>query len=217
MPTQNDSPTPASVTLRPITDPPADALEALRAYHQGAVVAVANVLRPRFESGELHGWREVDTNAMENPDTAETYVPAPWAVAQECGRLFLRTSVRRAFAILLCSPSEPESRGDWTDPRKYAAEAMAFDVIRYARRQGWTTMEEGEISPCAIPAGAPERFAGYSGPRRHAKTPEAAAATPPTVAEVLATLANETSAIRTAAGRAYEAATLAVHLYRKEA
>jgi hypothetical protein len=165
MATTKDSSTTGRSTL---SDPPAETLEALRAYYQGEVARVALELRPRFESGELHGWREEDTERMEAEGGSyrASYVPPPWRVEEECGRRFVRASVSRAYVVLLVSPSEPETAGvGWTDHRYHAANAMAWDVIRYARAQGWTTMTSDEFSPGADykprRGPRPEGFHGY--------------------------------------------------------
>jgi hypothetical protein len=129
-------------------NPPPDTVDAFRTYYQGEVARVALELRPRFESGELRGFRDEDSETMEAEGPDGSYVPPPWRVEEECGRRFVRASVARAYAVLLVSPSEPETSGaGWTDPRYHAAQAMSWDVIRYARAQGWTTMTPDEEAP----------------------------------------------------------------------
>jgi hypothetical protein len=136
-----------------VMEPPADALEALRAYYVAAVAAVAAELRPRFESGELHGWREEDSRGMD--DDRKGFAPSPWRVEGECGERFVRGSMQRAYLVLAVSPSEVETfDGACADPRYHAAQAMAWDVIRFARAQGWTALAQGEDAPGAIPGAA---------------------------------------------------------------
>jgi hypothetical protein len=123
----------------------------LRVYeivYPRAVEAVATALRPRFESGELRGWI----------DRLDTELPArrrdPQSkIVDECMRRFV-TSPVRALAILLYSRNVEESEaGQWqwdaqasVPLRAAGAEAMALDVLAYARAQGWATRRRGEVA-----------------------------------------------------------------------
>lgn len=137
--------------VKGIPERPGEAINAIRAWYEAAMAAVATELRPRFESGELHGWREGDADRTK---PGGTYVPPLWLVERTCGRIFIGESLERAYMVLLVSPSEPETfDAGTTDERYHAAEAMAHDVIRYARAQGWYSPTADEEHPAAEPAG----------------------------------------------------------------
>lgn len=163
-----------AATADPVRPIPAAALRELRAYYRTEVERVATELRPRFESGELRGWR---SNEMDRMDarmdalaagaTPDAYVPPLWRVEEEAGQRFVRSSMARAYVVLLVSPSEPETFDPSSmDPRYHAGTAMAHDVIRYAREQGWTTMAADESEPDAAPRPrGGDRFSGHLYPR----------------------------------------------------
>ncbi len=116
----------------------------LRRMYEGDVARLAHELRGGFVSGKFRGWREKDGKT-------------PWLVSplsrleREIGRRYIGTSLGTAYLILAISPSEPESWDEGTtDPRYHAAEAMAYDVLRYARAAGWVKGRDAE--PAAKPA-----------------------------------------------------------------
>jgi len=109
------------------------AQQSLLNLYRVRVETLAEQLRPRFESGELHGWRE-------DEDTPS------WA---EVEREFLRKEVpdvASAYLVLACSPSEAEDIDDGllSDARSFAAECLVIDVFREARKRGWWRPQAGE-------------------------------------------------------------------------
>ncbi len=115
-----------------------------------AVEAVATILRPRFESGELVEWSPNDDRWEDAPNLPRR----EWAsipnhqVEATCGRLFI-TSETAAFVVLTWASPAAKRAGEWFDvvgkncelPRcaldASAKDAMAVDVFAFARRKGW--------------------------------------------------------------------------------
>ena len=116
-----------------------------------AVEAVATLLRPRFESGELVPWAPSDSRwerasllngSMGYGDTPNGQVEA------ECRRLFI-TSETAAFVVLTWASPKAKRSAEWVDVMgndcfmpnapldAVAGGAMAHDVFALARRRGW--------------------------------------------------------------------------------
>ena len=120
-------------------------LERLRQDYARRVEALAERLRPRFESGELHGFREYDGDRMDRawcerrgePFDPE-YRPPAWRIEEEV-RAADVVDFPTAYLVLACSPSEELMDGGTalSDVEGVASMAMAYDVIRVARRRGW--------------------------------------------------------------------------------
>jgi len=118
-----------------------------RVYEED-VARLARELRTGFESGKYRGWRDGDSSEAKRK---AGIVPPPSRLEREIGRWFIGTSLLTAYLILAVSPSEPESFDEGcTDPRYHAAEAMAHDVLRYARASGW--VKGRDVEPAAKPA-----------------------------------------------------------------
>jgi hypothetical protein len=113
--------------------------EAAKIVYQGAVQRIATALRPRFESGELRGWIEGDERIARRGN------PPTWKIERECTRRFIR-SIREAGIVLLAAPDDTlaPAANDFDRPEHVATTAMAQDVLRYARAQGWTKPRPGE-------------------------------------------------------------------------
>lgn len=109
------------------------AQQSLKNLYRLRVETLAEKLRPRFESGELRGWLESDNTA-------------PWESVEQ---QFLEAEIpdiASAYLVLACSPSEAEDIDDGllSDARSFAAECLATDVFREARRRGWWKPAPGE-------------------------------------------------------------------------
>lgn len=111
-----------------------------------AVEAVATILRPRFESGELAPWARNDQRWAEI-DRGGDYRKIPnIQVENECSRLFITTSTA-AFIVLEWASDRAKTtteRFEWREPGLngcsvlYLAETwMSHDVIAFAKRRGW--------------------------------------------------------------------------------
>ncbi|MGA8889995.1 MAG: hypothetical protein WB493_00405 [Anaeromyxobacteraceae bacterium] len=122
--------------------------------HEGsysfAVEAVAAILKPRFQSGELVPWGEHDDRwETLGPLSATPEARSPNSrLADECRRLFI-TSETSAFVVLTWASRRAARSAEWHDVMGdacslpgaaldvVAGEAMAHDVAAYAKRQGW--------------------------------------------------------------------------------
>lgn len=117
-----------------------------------AVEAVATALRKRFEAGELRGWVDGDadryTGRRLDPQTK---------IENECARRWIKTPVR-ALGVLATSSNRQGTEADewvWNSTdlactlQGAACIAMALDVLQYARKQGWSRPQKGEITPKA--------------------------------------------------------------------
>lgn len=110
-----------------------------------AVEAVATVLRPRFESGELRGWVGSDGDRlMEEKAQGRKWAPPLWRVERACGQLFIRTPEAAIF-VLRCASRAAKAADPWNwrahgeaSLLDAAETAMSRDVLAYAKRQGWT-------------------------------------------------------------------------------
>lgn len=116
-------------------NPPAATLAALRDWYGTAVARMAAELRPRFESGELREWREGDHEAYYNKGRGE---PPFIRIENECRRRFVGELGQLAHLVLAVSPSTRKTYDSaQADPVFAADDAMALDVLEYARAQGW--------------------------------------------------------------------------------
>ncbi len=110
------------------------------AEYRRMIEKVAEHLRPRFESGELHGFRDED-------EGAET--TSIDKIEQVCRRLF--PNLESAHLALACSPSRDlGDYGDVTVGREeqalwHATWAAGLDVVRLARERDWYRPTEDEI------------------------------------------------------------------------
>jgi hypothetical protein len=106
-----------------------------------AVEAVATALRKRFESGELRGWIDADAELK-----GTTLAPL-WRLERECGRKYIKTPIR-ALGVLRFSPHADANRWRWDEFKgcllSAAEEAMARDVLHFARTRGWSKPQRGE-------------------------------------------------------------------------
>lgn len=120
----------------------AEGVEGFLAFYEAGVSLVAQLLRPRFESGELRGWQEGDEDKY---GTQSDRTPPPlWRVEAACQRLFIATPFH---ALVVLHHSSPKARRagifDWKDHaggdclQLAAKEVMAADVIAFAKRSGW--------------------------------------------------------------------------------
>lgn len=128
----------------------ATAVETLRRDYNRMIEEIAEALRPRFERGELHGWRESDNEMEEDEserwdgkgDRAELEHPL-FVLEQECRERLCGTAEYSdgddlsTFLVLALSPSLVECWDDSATPEGNAGEAAAYDVLRIARSRGW--------------------------------------------------------------------------------
>lgn len=121
--------------------------------YPAAVERVATALRPRFESGELRGSIDAD---FEKPNGEMRRGRDPLTkIADECARRYIKTPLR-ALAVLefsrYSSALDPGQGEEWHWNRAgagtcllgAAVDAMAKDVLRFARERGWSKPLRGE-------------------------------------------------------------------------
>lgn len=131
--------------------PLGDALEPFREKYRRRLERIAVELRPRFVSGELHGFNDADERA----DQADRgHQASILRLEQELEERHVQ-SCADAYLILACSASEELVDGGrpLTDVQAAAAEAMALDLLRIARRRGWYRPDMSE-EPSAAELGA---------------------------------------------------------------
>ena len=117
--------------------------------YRAAVEAVATILRPRFESGELRGWRDSDGDKCGPLLPKRKQVRPPyWRIGDACRDLFIRSETA-AFVVLTWASPTGKREAEWFDVMgkncrlpscaldTAAGEAMAHDVLAFARRRGW--------------------------------------------------------------------------------
>jgi hypothetical protein len=124
-------------------------VERLRPLYMAEVVRLAEMLKPRFEAGELR--ENVDS------DYPDDFAPCPKDFSLDdlpMGRLEAACrqrfglavpeeesgtpeSIVSASLILAVSPSECQTDLGESDPRPRAVEAAAMDVLAVARERGW--------------------------------------------------------------------------------
>lgn len=122
------------------------AIEAIRAEYQREIESLAEHLRPRFEAGELHAWRESDHG--EGEDRLHKLVTAHFGleVTESVSGRYRVTSANDAVihAILSASPTTDATSDNWTHPAYHALSAAAWDVINIARARGWYCLPPGD-------------------------------------------------------------------------
>ncbi len=127
--------------------PAGAALEPLRAAYLRRVEKLALELRPRFVSGELHGFNDADAAADEAAHRrgARGWRAPIHRLEKEVETTHVPT-FSDAYVVLACSPSEGLLDGGTAiaDARNVAAEAMTLDVLRIARRRGWYEPDPSE-------------------------------------------------------------------------
>lgn len=116
------------------------ALAQLRKEYLERVEDIAERFRRRFVAGELRGWRDGDAG-----ESFERHDQAPLNILEEELLAEVKGSAD-AYAILLCSPSETLVDGAIAleDANAAAAQALARDVLRVARRRRWYVPARGE-------------------------------------------------------------------------
>lgn len=118
------------------------ALEALREGYLVQVEALAEKLRPRFESGELVPWDSDDDRWEDLPCHPARlhgrHAPPQYRLETLCRRELART-FQDAYLVLAASPSESEVDGaiQLAAARDAAAECIWRDVLQVATRRGW--------------------------------------------------------------------------------
>jgi len=130
-------------------------LPALRAAYLAEVGRFAETLRPRFESGELHSYRENDD--MAESRAGQRYESPDREIGELFGNYFgigvygAEGDSEIARVILALSPhADASGVGSDVDPRDHAREAAAWDVIVHARHAGWYEPTEDEsLDPTA--------------------------------------------------------------------
>jgi hypothetical protein len=135
---------------RHIGKQPGGYLAGSRGTYAFAVEAVATILRPRFESGDLSPWSPNDERWEKTSDMSQAeYRAIPNnQVEAACRDLFI-TSETSAFVVLTWASPAAKRMGEWYDVMgkdcrlplcaldASAKDVMAHDVIAYARRKGW--------------------------------------------------------------------------------
>jgi len=111
------------------------AAEKLRLWHHQLVETVAVKLRPRFEAGELYGFRDCV------PGKEEDYKGAR-ALLKECADRIGNQA--DAFLTLAVSPSTDAIDVEDFHIVETAVEAFAADVLRVARLRRFYEMKPGE-------------------------------------------------------------------------
>lgn len=143
-----DAPPPyaATVTAYRVSASPAElaAFTRCRDFYRRAVKTVAEDLRPRFESGELRGWKTGDNAHWPGPFVADNWsdMPPMLRLENEIAFRFTNNS-RHTFLVLMCSPFSSYTSLKSGCPNLAAEEYMAMDVVEYARRQGWLRRASG--------------------------------------------------------------------------
>jgi hypothetical protein len=125
--------------------------------YNATIGRTAEELRPRFEAGELHGFRDNDNDRRDaawckqhgvphDPDYRDSlfiledvfakkvlgFVPEYYGHCEE-------KPARRAAWVLMHSPSTPDSLDDGQTLIQMATGAGARDLLRIARQRGWYT------------------------------------------------------------------------------
>jgi hypothetical protein len=103
---------------------------ALRAAYLAEVERLAETLRPRFESGELHGWNSPS-------DPADSSNHPTMRLEDELAEYVC--DFPSAYLVLACSPAETGIDGGicLADAQSAARECLVTDVFRAARERGW--------------------------------------------------------------------------------
>jgi hypothetical protein len=123
-------------------------VERFRPLYTAEVARLAETLRPRFESGELHAMTDEELEDGESGATAPI-----WKVEAAAGEHFGLTkgasfdkdreicegAEHVAHMVLAVSPSAPYAGDGWVHVAYEAREAAMWDVVLYAREHGGYT------------------------------------------------------------------------------
>jgi hypothetical protein len=124
-------------------------VDRFRPLYMAEVARLAETLRPRFESGELHAMTDDELEDGENGATAPV-----WRIEAAAGDYFgltkgatgqeeqhpLTGSEHIAHMVIAVSPSAPYVVDEgWKHVAYEARDAAMWDVILYAREHGWYT------------------------------------------------------------------------------
>jgi hypothetical protein len=117
-------------------------VERFRPLYLAEVARFAEELRPRFESGELRGWRDGDDG------DGPTYVLEALGAARFGLDVDedLRGDDEAAYLVLACSPTADASADEWSAVQFHAQAAVARDVVLLARERRWYTPTPDEIA-----------------------------------------------------------------------
>lgn len=159
-------PTPATHVGAPgsFTEAVSTHADGFRAAYLAELARFAESLRPRFVAGALRAFRENDHRRKPGAtgwgDDAYINDSPQWEVerlaAEHFGVTFARRTLRngdevidgdsaRARLILAVSPhADSTGEGDNVHPCDHARESVGWDVIAYARAQGWYTPTDDE-------------------------------------------------------------------------
>lgn len=122
-----------------------EAIEEFRPLYLSEIQRLAEQLRPRFESGELHACTDED---LELPrDSVLPHDRIEEACAERLGLIVDEDDEGdRAMAefVLAVSPNAEAMASNWTHPCYWARAAACWDVILVARERGWYTPASNE-------------------------------------------------------------------------
>ena len=126
--------------------------DVLRDAYRAALERFAATLRPRFESGELRGYRDGDDeDGRRSPFwTVEALAAAHFGVELTCtpdpaGDCELLSGDEPAAHLILAVSPHAASTGEGAvHVCAHAMQAVAWDVVSYAREQGWYVPDQGE-------------------------------------------------------------------------
>jgi len=123
----------------------------VRVAYMAEVERLAIKLRPRFESGELRGFADVDEADLTSPlFKLEKLCRAHFGIRvtetkQRDGSILMDADDFTVHLVLAASPSQDETWDPgWNHPAHWAAAAAALDVLRFARANGWSRPVKGE-------------------------------------------------------------------------
>lgn len=122
-------------------------LEQLRAAYLAEVTRFAETLRPRFESGDLRGYTDEDSEHENERDDYKAPLFHLEDLCDEAFRLdvdrFGEEAYRNAYLIRSVSPGDAHTE-DAQPIAGQAGIAVAFDVLAVAQARGWYIPAEGE-------------------------------------------------------------------------
>jgi hypothetical protein len=113
------------------------ALEQLRANYLRRVQKLAEQLCPRFEVGELHGYREEDEPKKPRLFTKDFNQMPAGKLGAICRRTMVRSQTE-AYLVLACSPSERRLDDEPSEPMFAAENCVMRDVLRTRAAAGGT-------------------------------------------------------------------------------
>lgn len=120
-------------------------VDQMRAAYLRRLEELVLEFKPKFDSGELHGYDDADLAADERARAlGEGHQPPFWALEEEIEALV--GSDVEAYFILAVSRSERLVDGGipFENAKYAAASAVALDVLRIARERGWYELTPGE-------------------------------------------------------------------------